>query len=613
MDSNQLFFTAFRDGYLRSLITDQVIGGGLISITLSYLNINHKHLYLLDRDTTLVRLNINQLSQLDEYLDHPHRELINSLYIEIEDPSKIQARVFPSSVREIKLCCTKDESESQGELDVAFIPSSVSKIDLFNVHGSIKGCFSDSVTEITIGSTYTKQSDLVDSILANLPSKLEALTLFENYPIQGTCPLPETCTRLFYTGSVILLSKFQPSGKEFQHFGFGMVQTYEEFSILSGNSWIKDIGIKSLNVPLSVSCIPSSIRSIDFQDEYNLPLVPGIFPESLQDLVLETDQPLGPGVLPMKLSQLVLSTIMPIAMNVLPPNLTILSLNGFNEPLSPNVLPSSLVDLHCNSYKHPLEVGVLPSGLKTLGLSRYDSPLSPNVLPCSLKELNLFSFQQSLGPNIIPSSTTKLTLNSFNQPLVKDALPKSLIELNLPNFNKPLDSSDVLPSTLEILRLDSYSKPFPTPVSALESLKELNIASLNKSTLALIPGNIKNLSLGYKTCDDGLSLPSTLTVLNLVSRGIKTKIGKGFIPSSVKSLRMFSSNIQEGSIPEGVGYLKMQDPKLEPGYLPQSLNYLEVYINSGTIKAQDFIVKYKDILPSSLSLEIEGILYCNNL
>ncbi len=182
--------------------------------------------------------------------------------------------------------------------------------------------------------------------------------------------------------------------------------------------------------------LPETTRTLIFEFEYNIQILPGALPCNLCELRMHGpyfNQPFIVGSLPNTIKILVLG-------------------DGFDQPLAPGSLPGSLTTLFLGSkFNQRLESGVLPSGLVDLEFSySFDQPFDNGVLPESLTTLKLgYSFNQSCKNINLPDSLTRLRFGcSFNQPFEQGFFPESLVCLEFGSlFNQPI-RPDSLPSKL---------------------------------------------------------------------------------------------------------------------------------------------------------------------
>jgi hypothetical protein len=119
-------------------------------------------------------------------------------------------------------------------------------------------------------------------------------------------------------------------------------------------------------------CKNSSVTHLNFDDFFNEPLTPGMFPDSVTHLYLGHgfDSILTPGALPPNLTHLIFG-------------------ESYDQPLSTGTLPGSLVDLAFGDrYNKPVVTGVLPPNLKSLHFGDwFDNRIPP--LPDSLEKIYL--------------------------------------------------------------------------------------------------------------------------------------------------------------------------------------------------------------------------------
>ena len=99
----------------------------------------------------------------------------------------------------------------------------------------------------------------------------------------------------------------------------------------------------------------------------------------------------------------------------------------YNQPILPGMLPQSLLYLQLNSdFNQPFVDGSLPPHLIFLQLgSAFNQPLMPAVLPSSLLHLDLHSYTQVFQRGSLPASLRTLRMDGYsNQPPLRSAVPQ---------------------------------------------------------------------------------------------------------------------------------------------------------------------------------------------
>lgn len=123
-----------------------------------------------------------------------------------------------------------------------------------------------------------------------------------------------------------------------------------------------------------------------------LPITPGVFPETLRKLNIGIRRPLPIGIFPEKLRRLnLLNYSVEAPVGLFPSSLQILRMPHYNAPLRVGVLPPRLKEFVAPRLDQPLEVGVFPQTLDTLIMrNRLDYP--PGLVPPNVSYVRLAGF-----------------------------------------------------------------------------------------------------------------------------------------------------------------------------------------------------------------------------
>ncbi|KAN0030578.1 hypothetical protein ACTA71_009218 [Dictyostelium dimigraforme] len=176
--------------------------------------------------------------------------------------------------------------------------------------------------------------------------------------------------------------------------------------------------------------------------------------------------------------------------------------NGFNQPLKRGIIPSGVTKVWFNKnsgFNCPLEVSTFPSSCTEIQFgSAFNQEILKGHLPDALISLDLgHYFNRDF---ILPSTLKTLILSiNFNSPLKIGDLPTSLEHLEFGDeFNKPL-SKGILPPNLQFLKLSKYFQQQLKQGDLPSLIKTLIIPSvkLNESMIQAIPSSVTHLKLTY--------------------------------------------------------------------------------------------------------------------
>jgi hypothetical protein len=241
----------------------------------------------------------------------------------------------------------------------------------------------------------------------------------------------------------------------------------------AGGKIIREIKLaRAFNEYIPEEILPSTLRSLVFNKQYDYPINVELLPPNLEILVFGYyfNQPIR-GKLPVGLKKLVFGSDHSQNEAIdLPDTLEELHLGGFNQPICPGYLPRGLkVLVFGNGFNQEIDdVNVTPGAFKRLckvfsGKPKYRSyqiQLGNNedvfmdrILPPNLERLEFgIMFNKPIGPGVLPYSLKTLIFGErFNQKIPQDMLPESLETLEFgKKFNKPIGPG-ILPSTLTTL------------------------------------------------------------------------------------------------------------------------------------------------------------------
>ncbi|KYQ92347.1 hypothetical protein DLAC_06310 [Tieghemostelium lacteum] len=222
--------------------------------------------------------------------------------------------------------------------------------------------------------------------------------------------------------------------------------------------------------PLTVGCLPSGLT--DLQLFYNShALVPGIIPTGVQRLVIGGNfiQPLLPGCIPNSVTDLTIGSVATI----------------YKKPITPDIIPSTIKKLTFSSrFDQVLEEGTIPMGVESVFLGiDYNQPLQPGSIPKSCKILLLgFKYNHRLTPGILPSNLTCLGLGfTFNQPLTPECIPSTITHIYY-DGEINIFKNYIPPNLKRIIftKLSLYQTIFRDPIFNSIQLFKINSSELSK-------------------------------------------------------------------------------------------------------------------------------------
>ncbi|KAF2075549.1 hypothetical protein CYY_003135 [Polysphondylium violaceum] len=487
---------------------------------------------------------IKDTKVLLDYLNDPHRALINEIFI---SNSSLNI-TFPTHNSE-------RSNQQQGQhnnkenstivlIDCGVFPESIDKLSII-IHKDTRTCgkLPDSITELSIKKTgyMILDSSNIESILSNLPPSLQSLNLPHSFSITSKCVLPSSLLNLNYQNTYDSLQWFvSPPNRDFSNCRLEI--SPQQLEYLSSNrsiiGWISSITLKQPSVPITKNMIPSNTKDLVI---------------NYADAVIET-----PDSLPRGLEKLICYERLNIkSINISSMNLKYLTLHfPFDETLEIGFFPPTLEYLTLRDYNHPIKPDVLPSRLKSLVLSAFDHKLLHGALPQSLTKLHLVKFNHQIEPNVLPNNIKNLFLYSFDQTTFK---------------------SNALPTSITTLHIPVYSGTFEL-VDCLDHLQTLSIRSLNQSICRVVR-NCKSLELIFDQISSDVKLYNTSIEKLGISNdsGSRINIWPDLLPQFVKSLYLDGMDINStGLIPNTCTYFRSDISGTQYlSYLPSSVKHIK--------------------------------------
>lgn len=360
-------------------------------------------------------------------------------------------------------------------------------------------------------------------------------------------------------------------------------------------------------VILTNSCIPSTVRHIDFGDHFNLS-INGCVPDTVTELKfgLYFRTPLT--WLPSNLTHLILSAFnMPLNGVLHMTSLTYLDLGGSFDQKITDEIPSTVTHLNLGySFNHPIN-GLRNTNIKYLKFGcQFNQSIEGN-LPESLCSVAFGTEFNRKIDGLIPSSVTDLALGSkFCQKI--QLLPTALQKLVIfGNIEQPL--MDIVPAsvthlTVKKLLPNALSKGFPETVTHLtvddhwdrrmvciDKITHLTLLRVeDKKSNCEIPSSVTHLTVN--SCMKNLKIPITVKHLSI---GYTYTLDKDTIPASVTHLvlRYHIEGPIENIIPASVTHLTLKwKYDTEKYVIPSTVKYL-------TLTNPNKPVRTKQISPST--------------
>ncbi|KAF2075535.1 hypothetical protein CYY_003176 [Polysphondylium violaceum] len=561
---DSLFYSIWRNNFIRYLIRTRVCQDLVIDVDLQYLNDNGQYLSLLtlqsqrtSSSNIFIKLEIRNTNEFMQYINHTHRYLINYLVIshKIDMSSLNQTKDSNNNNNQKQKRSNSNNSNGISRIDFHLIPEGVERLRL-TVAKETTGCgaLPESVTQLEVyrvGWDRIKSDFINKVLLPNLPPQLVSLTLDDGFKIQTAqpCVIPSNMRRFKHMSTYDSFACLVPPPNKVLGDSVLEIRCYEALEWLAGNKSIVNV---LYNINAKLKQLPAHVCGLEIKR---------------QDIKMEMD--------------------------TLPPS--ILSLRCYSNHLftNPFVLGrSNLKHLSLQQYHDKLERGILPNTLESLEINFYNMPLDPGVFSSSLKSLSLETFDQDLCLGVLPQSLINLRLFRFNKPLRSSVLPNRLENLNLYNYNQTLPCNS-LPRSLVHVQLDSYNRSFQA-VGPLDHLESLMVNSINKS-LSLLLANTKNIAITFfqfnydqDIIDDACTTPTTtatdmdvcltnnpIETLSLCYYGPKFNLSGNLLPRTLKHLTMYNVNINSaGIIPSGCVYLKADISDSNIGFIPTSVKYI---------------------------------------
>lgn len=371
---------------------------------------------------------------------------------------------------------------------------------------------------------------------------------------------------------------------------------------------------KIVHIPQSVKVLKMSVDTHHLTNKQFIP--DSVTNSSMSISQSGTSEPLISGMLPSSLKDVMLNLKDPFDARVLPSSLTTLTLgHELLCKLEPGTIPLSVKSvvilsnrvgddgLPIEEYDMP-KPGVLHDSITQLGLYSSDQ-LDAKLLPPRLKRLDM-SFDGSVTAGWIPKTVTHLMTSTNidgrlphsithlkligNLKLIDGLIPNSVTHLELTPNSAPRECAPVLtagmiPSSVTHLVLACFFKLkmvpgiIPASVTHLTFNDSFNIVLHDHA----IPSSVTHLVFGEKFNQPISSqmLPPNLTHL-CFGKNFNKPIHINHIPASVTSLlfgEKFNQIIEPKVLPQSVKYLAFGSAfshNLDETCLPRSLDYIEI-------------------------------------
>ncbi|KAF2077604.1 hypothetical protein CYY_001067 [Polysphondylium violaceum] len=532
-NKGDLFFTIWRDRYIRNLIRNYKFSNQTIRVGLGYLDRNHQYLSLLDtvHYDIYIEFYCHENHVLLEYFKHPFSSLYNSVVVclqytiddilndgggrfhktvkkfEIEYPANLGALVnlsyIPAGVTDLSVNCNNQHTDAEY---ACTLPPHLKKLSLSgivfrNQRDDQRMGLPDSLEYLFVSCGDLKLPKI-------FPSSLNTLHLLHNrlHESMPFIEIPESVSNVKAHGSVDSFSKYKvPFGKVYKDCIISIDST-EELGQLHLFPWVSEVNLSgfSKTKPVFDQTRHLHVKKIHFQSCCSLESLPPLL-ESLKIYYYNRPTPIG----------------------CLPNTLSVLELAVYNKPIPIGLLPQSLTSLRLFAFNYPLTRGALPSGITDLNLMSFNHQLEPYTLPKCLKKLNINGYGKFIDQvNIIPNGLVTLSLNDLTS-VSPGTLPSSITQVTLCNIDFLVNHKEILPESLQKL------------VASFKVSDAQQHFANQTNKLMELPSSITNLSL------------------SAISFGIDNKPIKSpiRIPKSVKHLEISDILIERDLIPDGCFYL----------------------------------------------------------
>ncbi|EGG18583.1 hypothetical protein DFA_04077 [Cavenderia fasciculata] len=234
----------------------------------------------------------------------------------------------------------------------------------------------------------------------------------------------------------------------------------------------------------------------------------------------------------------------------------------------------------------------VPEHVEVLVTADCTGTIDKDFFPCSVKKLKM---QVKLHYPTIkswPSTITSVTIHSTGEKdlgaILESLRTQTLLHLKIKWMQKLIPRINVTHLTSLVSLSLSVSSDSATSISdeflLPPTLKHLFLSNIGGLKTDLIPATLEKLSISYRSdASHTLVLPSTLTSLTVDC--LSGKLAPGFIPSSVKELRLFEFTddaITPGLIPNGVeilelnGYHGLMTSDIIPNSVVEFVNLVDI-------------------------------------
>ncbi len=333
-----------------------------------------------------------------------------------------------------------------------------------------------------------------------------------------------------------------------------------------------------------------NLIQLTFNEFFNLPLTPNIFPESLRYLNLghSFEHKLLKNVLPKRLETLILSYEFnhPIKKGILPDSLVKLVFgNKFNKAFKRNFkFPSSLEKLYFyGCFNQGLRYSFFPKNLKSLKITYSDFDHRIQRLPRRLIELYISNYQYDIDKSWLPFSIQSVIFNKLYGNMLFNYLPINLKHFSIHDvYEKPI-----------LFNLHSNIDEYNVKPNKHQKLGENFYLKYNK---------LKKLDLNYELDDFHFHLPDSVEVLNIL-RITKSPLKPFHLPYNLVELNIqsnYSFELEKNILPPNLKKLVLTyyTFPLEKDVLPIHLKTIELF--KDTYDYPHII--QPDVLPSNLEV-----------
>ncbi|KAF2074053.1 hypothetical protein CYY_004622 [Polysphondylium violaceum] len=546
----ELFYSIWRNQYIASVVRNNRFQKKTIRITTSYLSENHQFLSLLDTRNYDIYIKLHCADQVDSYLNHPFKYIINALNIYVKSAEalgQLSQLADHDNLKQLYI------SFGNGIYELGFcLPASLVRLHFHSrriprIMPRYTKRLPDTLKELILSDV------VVDYANQNVPDSLTSLVIRHNFGMRPP--------------------KVYPSSLKTLEFGWYSLDEFSGTVIPAGVEDLKIVGrleeLAKFKVYHDKVYRNATFKVYNQHQLAHLNRFPWVSKINLLTNVEDFEN--------------TLSTIERVDMSVY----------GFSSFTFPGYLPSQLeknqssrFQFFSNSPKIQLVDNIFPSCLQVLELPNLNTRVPFDLLPKSLTELDLSSYT-IIGvdrDNMVPQGIRKLTLGDISS-LPPNSLPNSITDLCITQITGPIDQ-DVFPSNLEKLRFKITIDPHQQPQPKI-----------------ILPSSITDLSISYNCKYRGfhsikslLTIPKSVVYLHLTNIVIE----RDLIPMGCYHLSTnYFQGLQDDVLPTSVRRLSLYLERCHNQIIniPPSIDLLitphQVFVNRDTSINEKGVLNYQ--------------------